>query len=106
MAFLSLSDLVQRCIVRLRQVPGVTTQAYAETEIAYLIEECYEQCRALRWWDHLTSWNTRTLDGSTGKFTVALTGAREGIRDVHAVFAGTQSAQLPFTQQNLNPARY
>lgn len=92
--------------MRLRQVPGVSTQAYSETHIAHLLEECYEQCRGLRWWDHLTAWYTRTLDGTTGKFTVALEGAREGMRDVQCVYAGVNGIPLTMLDGRTNPSRY
>lgn len=106
MAYMNLTDLVQRCIIRLRQVAGVTTQAYAEQGIEILLEECYEQCRGLRWWDHLTSWNTYTLDETTGKITGTITGARERMGDVQVVFAGTQQVPLPLLNSKTNLARY
>lgn len=106
MAFLNLSDLVQRCIVRLRQVSGVSTQAYSETNIELLLEECYEQCRGLRWWDHLTAWQTFTLDGTTGQITGTITGARERMADVQVVFASTQQVPLPLLNAQTNLARY
>lgn len=106
MAYLSYTDLVQRCIVRLRQVAGVTTQAYSEASIALLIEECYEQCRVLRWWDHLTTWQTRTLDGSSGKVTSPFIGVREGMRDVQGVFLSGHTTSLSLISQHVNPSRY
>lgn len=106
MAFLSLTNLVQRCIVRVRQVPGVTTQAYSEQHFALLLEECYEQARALRWWDHLTSWQQRTLDGATGRVTVPFVGAREGINDVQAICYGNVNTPLSMLTQHHNPSRY
>jgi hypothetical protein len=105
MAFMNTTDLVQRCIVRLRQVSGVSTQTYSENVLAHLLEECYEQCRALRWWDHMTTWQTRTLDGTTGRVTVPFVGARERMRDVQTVYADTWNRELAFLTQHTNPGR-
>jgi hypothetical protein len=103
----TLSALVQQCVVRLRQVPGVTTQSYAEGLLAALIEECYEECRQLRWWDHLTEWRTVTLDGVTGTATTDFaTPVRERLRDIQAVYAGSQTTPLPLLSQHSNPIRY
>lgn len=105
MAFLSAAALTQRCIVRLRQVAGVSTQAYSEPNLLLLLEECYEQCRALRWWDHLTTWQTRTLDGTTGKFTTDVLGARERMRDVQSVWSPDRQQPLPMVNQHNTPMR-
>lgn len=106
MAYLTLTDLVQRCLRRLRQVPGVTTQAYSEDHIADLLEEVYEEVRALRWWDHLTSYQTRTLDGTTGRVTVPFVGARDRYRDVQGVYYDRSPTPLPITSFHRNPTSY
>jgi hypothetical protein len=106
MAYLALNDLIHRCLLRLRQVPGVGTQAYSEEHLTYLLEEVYDEVRVLRWWDHLMSWEERTLDGTTGKVTVPFTGARERFRDVQAVYFERTTSPLPVIQQHSNPYKY
>lgn len=106
MAFLALNDLIHRCLLRLRQVPGVTTQAYSEENIVTLLEEVYDEVRSLRWWDHLMSFEERTLDGTTGKVTVPFVGARERFRDVQAVYYDRQNSPLSMVHQHANPNRY
>jgi hypothetical protein len=105
MAFYSHSALVQRTIIRLRQVAGPSTQLYAEDAIAMLIEETYELVRSRRWWDNLTKWETRQLDGTTGKCTAQFIGTREGFRDVDRVCYGSNSTPLPLLSSNINPYR-
>jgi len=105
MAFYSLSDLVQRTIIRLRQVAGPSTQLYAEDVITMLIEETYEIARSRRWWDNLTKWETRQLDGTTGVCTASFAGTREGFRDVERVCVGNNSVPLPILSSNINPYR-
>ncbi len=106
MAFYSLNDLVNRTIVRLRQVPGAATQLYSADMIASLIEEEYEACRAIRWWDHLMKWETRQLDGTTGIVTAPFSGARERFRDIQYVFVGTNNVPIPNLSSNANYAKY
>lgn len=105
MPFYSHSDLVQKTIIRLRQVAGPSTQLYAEDAIAMLIEETYEHVRSRRWWDNLTKWETRQLDGATGVCTVSFVGTREGFRDVDRVCYGSNSTPLPILSSNINPYR-
>ncbi len=107
MSYMSLTNLVQRCLVRLRQVPGITTQAYSEAHIAHLIEECYEQCRMLRWWDHLMLWWTKDLNGTNGQVTVPFNPPlRERMLDVHMIYAGDSNVPLPLADARSNPFRY
>ena len=61
--------------------------------------------RSLRWWDHLTTWQTRELDGITGRVTVPFTGARERMRDVQAVHHGASNQPLSMLTQHMNPGR-
>ncbi len=107
MAYLTLTELVQRCLRRLRQVQGVSTQAYAEDHIVDLLEEVYEEVRALRWWDHLTAYQTRTLDGVTGRVTVPFAGVREHYRDVQGVYFDRNPTPLSVVSfQQRNPSAY
>lgn len=103
MAFLSLTDLRNRVIRRLRQVQGANTQLYSEEVIDDMIVEAYEMCRASRWWDHLMVWETRQLDGITGVVTAPINGCRERFRDIRMVLTGNNNIPLPIVSQGLNP---
>lgn len=103
MAFLSLTDLRNRVIRRLRQVQGANTQLYSEEVIDDMIVEAYEMCRSARWWDHLMVWESRDLDGTTGKITVPIVGCRERFRDIRMVLFGNNSTPLPIIAQGINP---
>lgn len=105
MAMLTLTDLIQKTIVRLRMVAGASTQLYAEDAIAQMLEETYEMVRVVRWWDHLMQWSNQQLDGSTGLITGTVTGARERFRDVqHTLYAGNNQP-LPLMSPDINPYR-
>jgi hypothetical protein len=105
MAFLSYTDLIQATIRRLRQVTGQATQLYSQDEIARLIVEQYEIVRSERWWDHLMSRAEAQLDGTTGQPTVGFAGAREGFRDIQAIYYRNISTQLPQLTRDVNPYR-
>jgi len=103
MPFRTVPDLTQRIIHKLRQVPGLGTQLYSEDYIAQLIEEVYSMVRADRWWDHLMSWHTRTLDGVNGLVTSPLPALREGFRDIRQVRYGRDAFQLPLLGAGVAP---
>jgi hypothetical protein len=105
MAFYNTTQLVQRVLLRLRQVQGVGTQTYSEPLIIQLLEEVYEECRAARWWDHLMQWSNVQLDGVAGLPVTLITGCRERYRDVKGVFYANNSAPLPFIDSRSNPSR-
>jgi hypothetical protein len=105
MAFLSLTQLTAKTIVRLRAVPGPSVQLYAEDAIAQILEETYEMVRSIRWWDHLMSWSNQQLDGSTGRITGTIIGARERFRDVQHVFYGTNNTPIPIASSDINTFR-
>lgn len=103
MAFLSLTDLRNRVIRRLRQVQGANTQLYSEEVIDDMIAEAYQMCRSVRWWDHLMKWEIRQLDGTTGKVTAVINNCSERWRDVRMVLWGNNSIPLPIVAQGTNP---
>ena len=105
MAFYSYANLVQQTIIRLRQVPGAGTQLYSEDVIGKLLIETYEYVRSLRYWDHLTKWLTRELDGITGTCTASFSGARDGWNDVDRIVVGSSNTPLPLLSNNINPFR-
>lgn len=103
MAFYTLQELVQRTTLRLRQTPGVGAQLYSEGVIRHMLEETYQMVRAQRWWDHLTSFRQRSLDGVNGLITLGIGGATEGYRDVHSVMYGRSTTPLPTTGMDFSP---
>ncbi len=105
MSFETHTTLITKTIRRLRMVQGTNTQLYAEDAISDMLIETYEMVRATRWWDHITQWQTRQLDGTTGMVTAAFTGARERFRDIQGVYVNNNSRPLPQLDQFNNPYR-
>lgn len=104
MAFMSLTNLQQAVIRRLRQVAGSSVQLYAEDIISDYLKETYEAVRSKEWWDQLMVWDEKQVDPLTGLVTVAFTGCRDGFGDVRAVVQGDNTQPLPVLQSN-NPNR-
>ncbi len=105
MAFLTLTQLTQRVITRLRMVAGAGTQLYAEDVIAQIIEETYEMVRLERWWDHMMNWQTHRLDGTTGQIVGNIVGARQRFSDIRSILSNHGSQELPQLSSGVNPFR-
>lgn len=106
MAFYSYSDLIQRTIVRLRQVPGAATQLYSQDEIGNLLHEIYDMVRKERWWDHMMTWAAVELDGTTGMPTVApFDDVPERFEDIRAIYPDNSTIRLPQLSGMTNPYR-
>lgn len=56
----TLAQLVQRTVIRLSMVPGVSVQVYAEDRIAEMIWHKYLMVRDRLWWDDLMTYVTLT----------------------------------------------
>jgi hypothetical protein len=104
MAFLSLTDLIQKVVRRLGQVSGAGAQLYSEDLIADYIKETYQQVRSMHWWDQLMTWHTSQLDGTTGRVVTHIVGAADGFKDVQVIRYGNNQYNLPQLGMN-NPNR-
>jgi hypothetical protein len=104
MAYLSLTALIEETIKRLRSVQGAGTQLYSESIIASQIQDVYTVVRDERWWDELTAWTQKTLDGTTGRVTVPFTGL-QGFKDIASVYVNTNSQPMPRLHTDVNPYR-
>lgn len=102
---LSYTDLIQRTIQRVRQVPGAGAQLYSEDEIGNLIRDVYYRVRSKLYWEHMMKWVECQLDGVTGRVVAPFTAvgfAAQGADDVQGVF--WNSSQRPIPQLGmLNP---
>jgi hypothetical protein len=102
---LSYTDLIQRTIQRVRQVPGAGAQLYSEDELGNLIKEVYYRVRSKQYWEHLMKWVECQLDGVAGRVVTPFTTvgyAVQGGDDVQAVYMNTSQRPLP-QLGSLNP---
>lgn len=102
MVFLTLSNLIAKVEARISEVSGPSVQTYSEDTIAGLLQEAYDYVIREAWWDHLMSWQTIALDGTTGKSTSDITCCSDFI-DIRAVFTPVSSRPLPTLPRDFNP---
>jgi hypothetical protein len=99
------TNLIAESVRRLRQVPGMQTQLYAETVIGSYIQESYEILRKEAWWPWLMKRLSGTLDGVTGKVTGTpwTAGGLTDFDDIRAVYLGSYQQRLPMIGEDVNP---
>lgn len=100
--FKSLEDLIQEVITALSQVPGTGVQTYAEDRIAQAIAVTYNSVSRIRQWPWLHKWQSRTIDGSTGKPTQRLTSVARA-QDIVKIHNSQSQTPLPMIGPSLNP---
>jgi hypothetical protein len=107
MAYKTLSALAEDVGYELSLVPGTSVQLYADEIIKRrLKDEFYVLAREPSfWWPQFMTWLTRTLDGTTGRTTVGLTGIQQH-DDIRAIFIGTNSNPMPELRRDTNPNTY
>jgi len=96
------SDLIQDTIDELAQVAGAGVQRYAEDLIASKLITTFDMVFDQLWWGGYMEWYQRTLDGTDGVVTEALTDVNK-FDDVRAVFIGNSDVQLTITSSTINP---
>ncbi len=60
----TLSELVQRCVIRLSMVSGIGVQVYAEDRLAEMIWHKFVMVRDELWWDDLMTYSQLTQDAN------------------------------------------
>lgn len=103
--FANLTNLVTETTRRLRQVPGMQTQLYAETVITSYIQESYEILRKEAWWPWLMRRLAGTLDGTTGIVTGTpwSTSGLTDFDDIRAIYLDSYQQRLPVVDESVNP---
>lgn len=101
--FLSIDDLIIKTEKRLSEVPGTSTQLYAEDIIAEHLIEGFEFCAEKRWWSHLMQWYPVTLDGVAGIPNADFNPTIDKFKNIRAVFASDRNRPLPILSSTINP---
>lgn len=102
--FLSLTDLIQACIVRLQQVAGTAVQQYAEDHIAFLLNEAYEMMTKDKWWPNVMQWFSVALDGVYGMPTTSLRDMFvQQTTDLRALYYQDNNDPMPILPSTINP---
>ena len=92
------ADLITRATRRLSMVPGLGTQIYAEDVIADIIQQRFNMLYKQAWWPQFMSWQTWTLDGTTGRVTDTITSLLKGdepFEDIRAIWPTSSDTDVP-----------
>ena len=82
----TLEQLITRVTQRLSMVAGTGVQIYAEDRIAEMIQHKFDVLFDEEFWPQFSSWQTLTLDGSTGIVTTDLTDTLKRFDDIQVIF--------------------
>lgn len=93
MAFKTLAQLTTAVETALYQVAGPAVQIYSEAIIQQMVQDAFDHCFTKRFWNYFMVRETRVLDGTTGKITVAPTSITQ-YDDLQYVFREGQRRPL------------
>ncbi len=81
LAYKTLQAIVNNVITELGLVAGSAVQTYTEPQAALAVNRMFDYMLGKQEWDHLTTWDRFTLDGTTG----VVTGTFSGVRDANDI---------------------
>ena len=102
----TLTELTEKVIYRLSQVPGVATQVYAEDRIKDMIQRGFDTCFDELWWSDFVRWTSATLDGATGTVTTDLSALSDPLTEwkhLRGVYYEDEQTPLPKLPNTFNP---
>lgn len=103
------SDIVNKVILELSQVPGAATQTYSAARITQYVEDTYLTVIEKKWWPELMHYFQTSLDGTTGHITTDLVGVQlnsdyvKNYRDIAAVWPSDSNRKLRQVPPGMNP---
>lgn len=98
-----LSELVDKVAERLSMAAGTGVQVYAEDRIAAMIQHKFNVAFDDYWWPQFLSWNTWTLDESTGVVTTDLTEIVKRFDDIMYIYPENSNNPLSELPATINP---
>lgn len=105
MADLTVTELSQKIITRISQVPGTGVQLYSEDRIADMIQQRFDMIfYDYAWAQFQSMYLNATLDASTGVVTQNLAPYFKNYRDIDFVFWDQDINPLPEAPRRFNPA--
>lgn len=103
MAYKTFAELITGVERELALVAGTAVQTYAEAEIAHYLQQEFNDIFEKRWWDEFSSWQTYTLDGTTGKPSSDISSTLVRFKDIHVMYRGGTSIKLLRAPTSVNP---
>lgn len=100
----TLSEIVQKVIVRISQVPGTGVQLYAEDRIAQMIQEIFDMAFEDYWWPQFYYESTFTLDGTNGLITGNIANNIKRYQDIQYMFFNNDTQPMKEKPASYNPS--
>lgn len=99
------SDLLVDVQKALYLQSGIATQVYAQDQLVNMITTSYELLYAEQFWKRFMSFQTFTLNGTTGFTTTPVANSFVTFEDIMNVFPGTSDVPLTAWTMERNPTR-
>lgn len=90
MAYPTVQTIIQEALTMCAQVSGTSVQTYTEPFALIGVNRMFEQIFMKRKWEHLWTWEQKTLDGTTGLVTTAFSDVVSWV-DIDEMRPGGQS---------------
>lgn len=101
MAYKTLAALTTEVEQALYQVAGPTVQIYSEAILQQMVQDAFDHVFLKRFWHRFCTREQRTLDGTTGQPTLALTNIKF-YEDIQYVFRDGSKRPLPVLPSTYN----
>ncbi|NJL53762.1 hypothetical protein HC928_00555 [bacterium] len=98
-----MTQLAQRVTRTLSMYPGTSVQLYAEDRIKDAIQQTFELVFDKHFWPEFASWQSWTLNESTGEVTATLTSLLKRWEDLAMVIPSGKQKPLPRLPHGMNP---
>ena len=104
----TLNQLITLTERELNQVAGVSVQIYAKDLLAQKLEAAFDLHFAHKKvrWKRFTTYQTYTLDGTTGRVTGSVTSTFREFGDIYSIFPDGSDRKLTNYNMMSNPARF
>lgn len=103
MAYKTFAELIVEVEKELALVAGTAVQTYAEDHIAHHLQQEFNDIFEKRWWEEYSSWQTYTLDGTTGKPSSDISSTLNRITDISVMYRGGTNVRILLAPQSINP---
>lgn len=102
---ITVTDAIAQVALNMSLVKGKGMSPYSDDQVGQYLRNSHNKITEDNVWPEMTSFITRTLDSTTGKFTVALSSA-DGIdtyRQIKHVYVDSVNRELPQVSGYVNP---
>lgn len=99
----TISKLIEDTEKLLSMAAGIDVQIHVEDRLSLILQQNFTMLFDEFFWDDYTSYDTFTLDGTTGKITGTVAGKIIRFVDIHSVYYEKENVPLPRVRISENP---